>query len=631
MKRRQFLRNTVIAGSAIVAGQKFAWSGAKQHAGLLLEAAQFQSHGGWSLDSQFMDQMGSGFLLAHGMGIPVVDATAKVKLIETGTYKLWVRTRDWVAPWKKDETPDTQKAYGTPGIFKVLVNGEAVKTVFGDRDEDWHWQDGGHIYFSSEDVEIALHDLTGFDGRCAGIFLTKDISLIPPNHGEELAHFRRKWHGHQEKPKKAGQFDFVVVGGGLAGMCASLIAARQGLKVALIQDRPIVGGNSSSEIMVSTGGIPRSKFAPILGDILAEFDLSDEELDNLYPRGHNDPRRFLDSEKDAIVRSERNLSFFPMYRMNKVEMKKGRIVAVVAENIASSHRLQFEGQFFADCTGHGSVGYLAGADFEMSTYEHMGRCNMWAVTDTGKPTDFPSCPWAIDLSDKPFPGKRGWALRGKTEKDHNVKHLGRWFWESGFNHDPISKGEYIRDWNFRAMYGAWDSLKNVEQTFPNHKLKWSSFISGTRESRRLLGDIILNKEDVQKPVWYNDGIVPTGWKIDVHYPNPNYLKGFEGDAFISTVDFEDCVVPYYIPYRCLYSRNIPNLFMAGRDISVTREALGTVRVQRTTSLMGEVIGMAASMCVVSEVDPRDIYNKHLGELKKKFGMDPNVIAKSEKQ
>jgi len=160
-------------------------------------------------------------------------------------------------------------------------------------------------------------------------------------------------------------------------------------------------------------------------------------------------------------------------------------------------------------------------------------------------------------------------------------------------------------------------------------LVWAAYIAGMRESRRLLGDLILNEQDVTEPNWYEDGIIPTGWKIDVHYPNPRYLEGFEGDAFISTVTFQKCVSPYYIPYRCLYSRNIPNLFMAGRDISVTRKALGTVRVMRTTALMGEVVGMAATLCTEHGVDPRGVYEKHLGDLKEMCGMERDVFAKTE--
>ena len=626
MKRREMMKRSALAVCGAVAGKRFSWAGSKESAALLLEAAQFQNHGGWGLDSQYMDIMGSGFLIAHGIGKPVEDAIAKVKFPETGTYRLWVRTHDWVAPWKRSDTPESKRAHGTPGIFNVMLDGKSVGT-FGNEGEEWHWQDGGTVDVTNTQTTIALRDLTGFAGRCAGLFLTKDTAAVPPDGGGELAAFRQKWHGYPEKPEEAGRFEFVVVGGGVAGMCAAVVASRQGVKVALIQDRPMIGGNNSSEVRMHLSGTARSNYSKTLGDVLAEIDVPRELFEGGRPM--HTASAFIDDRKNAIVMNEDNIAFFPLHRMQRVEMADGRISAVIAEDVASGRRLRFEGRQFADCTGDGCVGYLAGADFEISANEHMGRSNQWSVVDVKKPTGFPRCPWALNLTDKPFPGRPGWSYRGETDKPitgEYINEFGNWFWESGFGHDPIAKGEYIRDWNFRAMYGAWDSIKNVEKAYPTHDLVWAAFISGMRESRRLLGDIVLNQEDVCKPNWYEDGIVPTGWKIDVHYPNPKYNKGFEGDAFISTVDFVNCVRPYYVPYRCLYSRNIPNLFMAGRDISVTREALGTVRVMKTTALMGEVVGMAATLCVRHGIDPRDVYDKHLGDLKEMCGMDRDVIA-----
>jgi hypothetical protein len=210
------------------------------------------------------------------------------------------------------------------------------------------------------------------------------------------------------------------------------------------------------------------------------------------------------------------------------------------------------------------------------------------------------------LRERPFPGR-------STTKP-NPNQLGGWYWESGFDHDPILQAEYVRDWNFRAMYGAWDTLKNVDRVLPNHTLNWSAHIMGRRESRRLLGDVVLTKADLEQGRAFPDGCVPTGWKIDLHLPDPRYEKGFEGDAFISKAEYGTYPIPFWVPYRCLYSRNVENLFMAGRDVSVTHEALGAVRVMRTGGCMGEVVGMAASLCAGHGASPRDIYAKYLGEL-----------------
>ena len=196
--------------------------------------------------------------------------------------------------------------------------------------------------------------------------------------------------------------------------------------------------------------------------------------------------------------------------------------------------------------------------------------------------------------------------------------LGNWFWENGFDRDPIRDMERIRDQNFRAMYGAWDAIKNVEKRYPAHRLNWVAYVAGKRESRRLLGDVILTAEDLRDGKKFEDGCFPCTWGIDTHHPDPRYQKGHEGDEFIADYTHGEGYTydgPYWVPYRCLYSRNIRNLFMAGRDISVTHEALGAVRVMKTTGSMGEIVGMAAALCMRTDCDPRNVYQLHLDELK----------------
>jgi hypothetical protein len=259
------------------------------------------------------------------------------------------------------------------------------------------------------------------------------------------------------------------------------------------------------------------------------------------------------------------------------------------------------------------LGYLSGADYEMTSNGHLGQSNLWHVIDTGTNQTFPRCPWAFDLSKKPFPGIENFK---KKPKDLNqiLKKLGTWFWESGFFHDPILEDERNRDNNFLAMYGAWDCLKNVHHLFPTYKLNWAAYISGRQESRRLLGDIIINLKMLKKKVSFPDGCIPTGWKVDIHLPNKRFAKGFKNNEFISKAFYTDYERPFWIPYRSLYSRNISNLFMAGRNISVTHEALGSVRVMRTGGMMGEILGMAAFLCKKYDVNPRIVYEKHLDEL-----------------
>jgi hypothetical protein len=579
---------------------------------ILIEAESFAQCGGWAVDPQFMDQMGSPYQLAHGLGRPVADATTKIEISVTGNYRVWVRTKDWVAQWK---------APGAPGKFQVLVNGKALESTFGIVGAQWHWQEGGVVELPAGNVAVALHDLTGFEGRCDAILFSRDTQFVPPNADPEMAMFRRKCLDLPEQPESGGNFDFVVTGGGIAGTCAALSAARLGLKVALIQDRPVLGGNNSSEVRVWLQGSRNKEPWPRIGDVVAEL----EQIKRAHYGPANTKEIYEDEKKLALVRAETNITLVLDHRVNAAEVVDGRIRAIIAQSTTSGRRLRFAGALFADCTGDGAIGALAGADFELEPKGHMGPCNLWNVIPTQDAVLFPRCPWALDLSDKPFPG------RHKAKPDPNK--LGGWYWESGFDRDPMQEMEYVRDWNFRAMYGAWDALKNVDKVLPNYTLNWSAHILGKRESRRLLGDVVLCFDDLKKDRKFPDGCAPTGWSNDLHLPDPNYEKGFEGDAFISHAlfgQFPACKEkrPFWIPYRCLYSRNIGNLFMAGRDISTQHGALGAVRVMRTGGCMGEVVGMAASLCTKHNAAPRNIYERYLSELQELMrcgvGKKPNA-------
>ncbi|MGZ4962698.1 MAG: FAD-dependent oxidoreductase [Limisphaerales bacterium] len=592
---------------ALIVCIRFAACASVRDTSVLVEAESMPHLGGWMIDPQFMDQMGSPYLLAHGLGKPVADASTTVQFPKSGTYHVFVRTKDWVAQWK---------APGTPGRFQLLIYGKPLKTTFGIEGAEWHWQPGGTVKVGSDrKLDIALHDLTGFEGRCDAILFTTEKKLTLPNQGEAMADFRRELLGFPKEPEVAGTYDFVVVGGGMSGTCASIAAARLGLKVALIQDRPVLGGNNSSEVRVWLQGARTKEPWPRIGDIVAEL----EHTNRAHYGPSNTAQLYEDEKKMRVASGESNLTIYIGHRANQVITNNSTIKAIIAEDTRTSRRIRINGRWFADCTGDAVIGALAGADFELQAEGRMGQCNLWnvceckdtnainvAAIEDNTPKPFPRCPWALDLSKSPFPG------RSKTKP--NINQLGGWYWESGFDRNPITEMEYIRDWNFRAMYGAWDAMKNVDHVLPNHSLNWAAYIIGKRESRRLLGDLILTVDDLKYGKKYPDGCVPSGWKIDVHVPNAKFDKGFEGDAFISKAEYGLYPMPYWVPYRCLYSRNITNLFMAGRDISVTHEALGAVRVMRTCGCMGEVIGMAACICKKHEASPRDIYATYLTEL-----------------
>ena len=609
MNRKLFVMFILTIAATLAASAPAAPAAARQ--AILIEAEAFSDPGGWLLDQQSMDQMGSPYMLAHGLGVPVRDAVTLVKIESAGPYRLWVRTRDWVATWN---------APGTPGKFKVLLNGTPASATFGTEGAAWHWQDGGLVEVAAGTLKLALHDLTGFGGRCDAIVLSANPSFTPPNELKELTPWRRQMLGVAETPREAGSYDLVVVGGGIAGATAALSAARLGLKVALVQDRPVIGGNNSAEVRMGMSGKGNLAPYPHIGDVTHEL----EPAQRWAPGPENTAETFEDERRLNLVKSEPNLALFMNYHVNGVETAERQVKAVVAQETRSAERIRLAGRLFADCTGDGEVGVMAGADHEITDKQHMGPSDLWNVMDTHHPAPFPRCPWALDLHDKPFPGRD--SMSDGLPKGHlGLRALGQWFWETGFDWDPINDVEKMRDYNLRAMFGAWDALKNVDKVYPTHKIVWASYITGKRESVRLMGDVLLTVEDFLSGKKYDDGCFPCTWGIDLHYPEPRYEKGFEGNGFISYAtggstpggkNFGKYQVPYWPPYRCLYSRNIGNLFMAGRDISVTHDALGPVRVMKTTGMMGEIVGMAASLCIKTESSPRGVYEQHLPELKK---------------
>lgn len=249
-----------------------------------------------------------------------------------------------------------------------------------------------------------------------------------------------------------------------------------------------LGGNNSSEVRVWLGGETRLEPYPNIGNLVAELEPSRQAH---YGPG-NTAEIYEDDRRIALCRATENLTLFLGWRVNQVEVAGGVIRGVTAQEITAARRVRLAGRWFADCTGDGDVGYRAGADHDITLKQHMGPTNVWNVKDTGRPTTFPRCPWALRLDDKPFPGRGEHAGQFAGP---GISSLGGWFWESGFDRDPIADGERIRDWNFRAMYGAWDTLKNVDHAYETHELNFAAHIAGKRESRRLLGDLVLTRVD----------------------------------------------------------------------------------------------------------------------------------------
>lgn len=563
---------------------------------VLVEAESFSDRGQWKLDTQFIELMGSPYLLAHGMGTPVGAASTKFSVKEDGDYKIWVRTLDW--------TEHLGQAEGG-GQFSLSINGTALKEGLGAGEADWAWELVGTTSLTAGEHSLQVDDLTGFNGRFDAVFFSNEEGVTPENDSSILPSWRRELLGLTEAPIEEEGYDLVVIGGGYGGMGTAISAARNGCKVALIESRDVLGGNGSSEIRVwAMGDYPPSEYP--LADIIKEF----EDEASASPAA---AREFGDAKKEALIKSEGNISLFLNQHAFDVEMAEGKIAAVHSLDTSTSEVRRFTAPLFADCTGHGWIAVKAGADTHMEEKGRMGMSNMWMWGNAEKEVDFPSKDWMLDLAEKDFP--------------FPVRFHGQWFWESGFDKHPVDDLEEIRDWNLLAVYSSWNAMKNKKAyaerdpagvDFAKAELTWLAHIGGTRETLQVLGDVVLNEANVLEKTEFPDGCVLSTWSIDLHYPQEKFIEGSPDRPFISKAVHNRAIdrkIGYAVPYRCFYSRNVPNLFTAGRNISVTREALGTIRVMKTIGMMGVVVGKAAAICQLKGTDPRGVYEEYLPELK----------------
>lgn len=582
--------------------------------GLWVEAASFDQPGGWVVDQQSIDRIGSAYLLAHGCGRPVADAVTAVRFPARGEYFVFVRTRDWVGPWKGERTPPELRASGSPGAFQLLVDGRPLAATFGIEGPDWHWAPAGALRVDSTEVSLALHDLTGFDGRCAGILFSRTAHPKLPGSAAEVREWRTRLAGGQSRPSPAGKFDLVVVGGGVAGICAAVTAARRGLRVALLHNRPVLGGNSSSEIRVSPASVRGVEPYTGLGSVLAEFDWNrnvEPVQDRQFRQG--------DDARLKLVRAEPRLSLFLDHHVFQVEKDGSRIRALYAQNIRSGAQVRLEGSLFADCSGDANLGFLAGAEWRMGREGRAGTAEPrapetgdaqvlgstlhWYSRETAGPSAFPETPWGLSFAEE----KCQYATEGS------------WNWETGFHLDQATQTELVRDHMLRAIYSNWAYQKNQSRRkafYAGLELAWVGYVLGKRESRRLIGDLVYSQHDLVSGKIHSDGLIACNWGIDIHLPNPKNQRQFAGWAFRAIAEHHDKgrAPMRWLPYRSLYSRNIGNLFMAGRNVSCTHVAFTWFRTQRTTGMMGEAVGLAASLCAEHRCSPRDVYTHRLSAL-----------------
>lgn len=420
-------------------------------------------------------------------------------------------------------------------------------------------------------------------------------------------------------------YDVVVVGGGLAGVCAAIAAARHGCRTAIVQDRPVFGGNSSSEIRVNATG------ANNCGAWARETGIIEEMLVEERARNHD---LFLNARINSIwdmvlyewVKKEQNLIAYLNTRVVGVEMNgASRISTVVGVQNGSERIYKLHASYFIDCTGDGTVGVAAGAEYrygresrdefgeplapEQADKMTQGSSLSFRTIDVGRPISFTPPSWAEEYPTEESLYARG---HGSSITLYGIKqYAGYWWIEIGVPFDIIDQNEEIRDELLRHLLGVWDHIKNRgDHGAENMAIDWIGFVLGKRESRRLIGDYILKEHDLHENVPFYDRVAYGGWWIDIHVMGGILAKGKPPEALIGNPDLSDQlrIQPYSIPFRCLYSRNIENLFMAGRDVSVTHVALGTTRVMLTCAVMGQAAGTAAALCVKKDVTPRNLAN-----------------------
>lgn len=574
---------------------------------VLIEAEEFAEYGGWTLDSQFDLEMGSPYLLAHGNGRPVADAHTVVDIAEEGTYSVWVRAKDWVPAHH-------------PGRFEVSLGTVRLSTEFGANGRDWAWQPAGVVDLLAGPLGVTLHDLTGFDGRCDAIFLSLDGNEPVEGAGPEARAWRRRLRGLPEEPRLEGPFDVVVVGGGVTGSVGALVAARLGLRVAVVQNRPVLGGNASVEIGIG----PRGEKGATVAEAIART-----------PDGDLQVGRLLESEPSATV--------YLHHQVFDLAMEGDAIGSIDARHAISGREIRISGSQFIDCTGTAILGILAGAPTMFGIEaaheygeshapperldQHHGHTIFFRTRMADEPVEFPDVPWAIEVA-KDFADLGGQAREpGKDNGDGPVVEAFRppaddefanltrrltHYWEYGQWCDPYTEGEHIRDHLLRAVYGTMSNVKSMEpDTWANLEFDWVGHVCGQGEFRRYIGDHVLTENDIVDHVDFPDAVVENSGAFCLHHPiHDDYdfrLKSWTWD----TRDDQ----PFAIPFRCLYSAHVSNLMMAGKHISVTHVAGSVCKFMGNGAQHAIATAAAAAVAIKHGATPRQVHDHHLSELK----------------
>ncbi|MCX6309381.1 MAG: FAD-dependent oxidoreductase [Bacteroidia bacterium] len=411
--------------------------------------------------------------------------------------------------------------------------------------------------------------------------------------------------------RKELRYDLVVIGGGMAGVCCAITAARQGIKVALIQDRPVLGGNASSEVRLWVLGATShmgnnnrwSREGGVIDEILVE---------NTYRNKEGNPVLFDMVLVDKVL-AEKNITLYLNTIVYNIEKTSEKVIGeVFAFNPQNQTKYVFKAPLFSDCSGDGIVSYLSGASYRIGAEdkeEHLelfapdkneygellGHSIFFYMKDTGKPVHYVAPDFALKDIEETIPKVM------KPEYFSTGHHGCKYWWlEYGGRIDTIHDTEAIKLELWKVVYGIWDYIKNSGK-YPeaaNYTLEWVGLIPGKRESRRFMGHYMLTQLDVIEQRNHYDSVAYGGWSIDLHpadgvYSAKNGCNQWHSKGI------------YPIPYRSYVSYDMENLFIGGRLISASHVAFGSSRVMCTSAHGGQAIGMAAALCIKETKKPAD--------------------------
>ncbi|MGC0417302.1 FAD-dependent oxidoreductase [Embleya sp. AB8] len=418
--------------------------------------------------------------------------------------------------------------------------------------------------------------------------------------------------------------DLVVVGGGLAGLCLALAAAREGADTVLVHDRPVLGGNSSSEVRVIPAGAGHvSAWARETG-IVEDLLLDDRAANHAQFWEGGLTNSGWDLTLLDATRRQPGLRVIRNAVVRAAQVRAGahgrEIVRLDAVQSTTEKDIRLYGRQFADCTGNGTVGYLAGASWDYGRESRAefgeplaprvrdratsGSTIMLHARDVGRPVPYLAPEWAEHYATAKAIG----AFRD-LRNVHRPEFGGFWWLEIGYPYHQITGAEEVRDELLAHALGVWDHLKNhhpERERLAGHALDWIGALPGRRESRRLLGDVVITEWDCHRDPDWPDRIGTAGWYLDLHTVGGLLNKLDPGEPSQADANYRHWsrVPPFGVPLRACYSRDVANLWVGGRCLSATHVALGALRVQQTLGMLGQAVGTAAAYALAHDLTPR---------------------------